>query len=795
MTSKDEILANFQACSGIDDVGEAFTRLEKANWNLTEAYNSIHALPSVQDVGFPSSPHELVTSNSPADSGGPLMPSMMSAVSTDSAGAAARMPGTDAVLHINIQVLMGGMTGHGLFPLEVPRTTTVGELKSTLYQLLGILPCKQALVGFTGTVTDATVLTSDLLGPENTLSLDTVAPDTAVISSGIQTNHSSDPDVMEIGESFTGTPVAAHTISSDLLGLPGSSASGSSAFSKYEKPSLKPLINHSHPSGSSFNCDSSPVGSPSASFSSRKSNSHNHKRNKESSATTSSSHVISDSKSTSRKFVKSDSDSDDASDRRSKNRNSKDKSAITLIIKDTSNDKEYSLSFRRHQTVGNVKQDVSDITEIPVHRQQWTGWPNGVSDESTLARSGVTSTTHLSVKQASPAVVQAAAAAARKKTTAKAGQSDSSSDEFEDAAGLLADEDDDSFLEMMDSSAMDTKPKSLLPAEFTGSEQECVARFATEFGNRYGCSLAPLFFQGTLREAMDQSVMLPAAQRRMLAVYVHHDSSVLANVFCSQMLCRSATVSFVADNFVLWGWDVTHSQHRDRLVNIISSAIGNVAGATVRGFSIEQLPALMLLTRSRGSCEVISVIYAGNSSLDELVTSMMEAAEVFEGTRRAEVSEDQQRLSRQAIMDDQDAAYQESLRADRAKAEARRQQEEDEQREQQRQECIRQHEQQMTEKLRASLESELPPEPADHSSPDVTVMRFRHPGTDQFIRAFTLDTALQVVLNYLHVRGFPADQYKFLQSWPRRDLASLDVSMTLKDYALPHQETITIEER
>ena len=29
-----------QACSGIDDIGEAFMRLEQCNWNLIEAMNS-----------------------------------------------------------------------------------------------------------------------------------------------------------------------------------------------------------------------------------------------------------------------------------------------------------------------------------------------------------------------------------------------------------------------------------------------------------------------------------------------------------------------------------------------------------------------------------------------------------------------------------------------------------------------------------------------------------------------------------------------------------------------------------
>ena len=50
-------------------------------------------------------------------------------------------------------------------------------------------------------------------------------------------------------------------------------------------------------------------------------------------------------------------------------------------------------------------------------------------------------------------------------------------------------------------------------------------------------------------------------------------------------------------------------------------------------------------------------------------------------------------------------------------------------------------------KLRATLESELPLEPQDTDSGDVTVMRFRPPGAEPFKRAFKLDTALQVRLS------------------------------------------------
>ena len=60
---------------------------------------------------------------------------------------------------------------------------------------------------------------------------------------------------------------------------------------------------------------------------------------------------------------------------------------------------------------------------------------------------------------------------------------------------------------------------------------------------------------------------------------------------------------------------------------------------------------------------------------------------------------------------------------------------------------------------------------------------------------YSIALLLQDVLNYLHVQNFPADQFKFLQAWPRRDLSLENVSLSLRDLKIPRQETITIEER
>ena len=34
----------------------------------------------------------------------------------------------------------------------------------------------------------------------------------------------------------------------------------------------------------------------------------------------------------------------------------------------------------------NVKLDISNLTDIPVSRQKWVGWPEGISDDLTLAQ-------------------------------------------------------------------------------------------------------------------------------------------------------------------------------------------------------------------------------------------------------------------------------------------------------------------------------------------------------------------------------------------------------------------------
>lgn len=55
-------------------------------------------------------------------------------------------------------------------------------------------------------------------------------------------------------------------------------------------------------------------------------------------------------------------------------------------------------------------------------------------------------------------------------------------------------------------------------------------------------------------------------QRKLLAIYLHHDASIQANVFCSQILCTESVVTFLSNNFITWGWDLTSHTNRARYV-------------------------------------------------------------------------------------------------------------------------------------------------------------------------------------------------------------------------------------
>uniref|UniRef100_A0A023FM42 Putative regulator of the ubiquitin pathway n=1 Tax=Amblyomma cajennense TaxID=34607 RepID=A0A023FM42_AMBCJ len=452
---------------------------------------------------------------------------------------------------------------------------------------------------------------------------------------------------------------------------------------------------------------------------------------------------------------------------------------VRLHIQDDTSGNEYAINFPGSKTILELKQDVSDLTSIPVRHQRWRGWPLGTPprDETALSVAlGGIEEHWLSVESTAGANTAAAELVS----------SDSSNaDEFEDANECLI--------------ASDDTTTPLMP-EGIVDEAEAVAHFSRAFVRRYGeCS--PAFFQGTLAQAIEASCYKPIRERRPLVLYLHQEQG--AGLFCGQLLCSEAVVSYLALNFILWPWDLTLPSNRDRFLESISRSLGAGAVSAVRSSALDCLPALVVLSRVRGSLEVLSLI-PGTVELDDLMTRLMQVVEVFTSEMANESREEQMREAREQVRREQDAAYVASLKADQEKDKQRQQAEQElleRESEAERQRALQRdeklHQEELQKAMLESLAAMVPAEPPEDGGTEgaVTHLRVRLPSGEVLSRRFLAQSPLSQLLLYLASCGYPSQRYRLLSAWPRRDLSNLDGNKTLEELQLFPKETLTLEER
>ncbi|KAJ9584098.1 hypothetical protein L9F63_021570 [Diploptera punctata] len=637
--NREEVLADFQACTGIEDVGEAIYHLEESNWDLLGAINRVmpqetQTLPSEMDVDVemieevkrePTNSDKAdpdVTVISCIGSDCPLPFQLPVSVSAD----VIPLPSTSQSetntrllqFHIHFKDKMA--------QLQIPDTGTVGDLKQMIMGQLGIPTCQQELGGWKQYPTsDSSTLASLNLPRENILFV-TI------------------PEIMEDGELPT------------------------------EESNIAERLTQSY----------------------------------------------------------------------------------TLNIRDESQQKDYNLKFLGSKTVLEVKTDVYTLTDIPVRHQVWNGWPPQLkNDKTTLACSGIRHPVHeLTVKRAP---ISAHPVKENKKIIVDLADSDNSSvEEFEDASETF--NEDDIFVDV------ETKRmQPLIPDNVEDETAGCI-HFADQFTNRYG-DCHPEFFPGSLDEAVKEACSKPAKDRRLLAVYLHHDASVLTNVFCTQLLGFESVLQCLNNHFVVWGWDLTHESNKLKFLGSVTRTLGSVAAMTIRNIDVERLPALLVIMRMRSSTEIFTVVH-GNVG-----------------------------VTRELVKREQDAAYQESLEADRAKEEAKRHQELLETKEKERIEIQRQEVELIKEAHRLEVKSQLPEEPEEGDGDGITKIRFRLPKGECLVRRFQATAPLKILLDFLVVQGYPSNEFKVISSWPRRDLTLLDSKLTLQELKLYPQETVILEER
>lgn len=451
-----------------------------------------------------------------------------------------------------------------------------------------------------------------------------------------------------------------------------------------------------------------------------------------------------------------------------------------LVISHREAQRDYSLNFPASKTIQEVKRNISDLTNIPVRHQQWDGWPASASDDSmTLASSGISYPCHhLTVsRRSSPALT----VDQTEECTDVHMVSDSEGDDFEDAPEFGVDES-----EIFGTGSSGCRKSPMMP-ENSENEGDALLHFTAEFSRRYG-DCHPVFYIGSLEAASQEAFYGKARDRKLLAIYLHNDESVLSNVFCSQMMCADSIVSYLSQNFITWAWDVTKEANKARLLTMCTRHFGSVVAQTIRTYKTDQFPLLLIVMGKRTSNEVLNVIQ-GNTTVDELMMRLMGAMEIFTAQQQEDIKDEDEREARETVKREQDEAYRLSLEADRKKREVQ----EREEAEQVRQERIRKEQEEEREAIRLSLEQALPPEPKEEGGEPVTKLRIRTPSGEFLERRFLGSCKLQVLFDFVASKGYPSDEFKLLTTFPRRNITQLDMAWSLVEAKLFPQETLFLE--
>jgi len=327
-------------------------------------------------------------------------------------------------------------------------------------------------------------------------------------------------------------------------------------------------------------------------------------------------------------------------------------------------------------------------------------------------------------------------------------------------------EDDDDDLD--DNFIMETAPKhkALIPSTCpAGDELAGTTLFIEEFFKRYQ-PLIPVFFNGTLENAIREALLCSARDRKLLGIYLHSDNSVCRHIFCSKTLCDENVVNFLAANFVVWPWDLTHKENEAHFYATCSRYLGSVVTSHLRTNKIE-FPAFLVVNRTRATNEVVAVI-EGTAAPDTMLHRLMQAYEMFEAQRVTDIRDESERDAREQIKRDQDAAYRESLELDKAKRQRQDEEQERLRRAAREEEDLEQRKVKEREaRIRVALEK-LPGEPGDEAADGgVSRIRFRLPNGEVLQRRFSVKDKLESLFDYLTSNGYFVDEFKVLSSWPR----------------------------
>ncbi|CAF3901208.1 unnamed protein product [Rotaria sp. Silwood2] len=465
---------------------------------------------------------------------------------------------------------------------------------------------------------------------------------------------------------------------------------------------------------------------------------------------------------------------------------------ITVLYEDKSGKSTpYELVLKPTTTIGEMKKEIEHVTHLPTRQQNWTGL-FGAKDSDQLRQTSIGRKAHLIVRKIEPSSNQRIPINRPdvKNSTLIKHESEDETMDTDHVIDLEKFDDDANSLPQLSNTTTATNITSnrelLIPDRCT-DDIVGLEHFSRVFHARFG-STGPILYIGSLDQAIQDSLFTSRNERRPLAIYLHNDRSVCANVFCAQVLASETTVEYLASNYVVWAWDITTDANRTRLLETFKRCIGPQYAQRIAVMEKDAFPLILILIRSRGSLELISVI-EGKSTPSEVLLNLIQSHDLYEQQRQRDVEEEISREKRENLKKQQEDEYNRSLEADLAKERARVADERRQKEEHDANERLKQKQLQQQQECRARL-----PEEPSETEKDITRLKIRLPNNEGILmRRFRINDTLQILFDYLTSQGRMFGDYKLLSTYPKRDLTQLNRLDTFEQLKLYPQEQLILE--
>lgn len=278
-----------------------------------------------------------------------------------------------------------------------------------------------------------------------------------------------------------------------------------------------------------------------------------------------------------------------------------------------------------------------------------------------------------------------------------------------------------------------------------------VMTFIRNFNDKYGADQHPTFYQGSYSQALNDA----KRELRFLLVYLHGNDHQETENFCRGTLCTPEMKLFVNTSMLFWACD-TNSPEGYR----VSQALRE-----------NTYPFLALIVLRENRMTVVARI-EGPIERGDLIQRLQTIMEDNESAIIAARADREERSFNQSLRQQQDEAYQASLRADQEKARKKKEEEEKErEEEEEKRRIVENHSRMLQERenRKEDLRKQIPEEPpADH--PDAIRIVLKLPHGTRIERRFLRTQSLKYLHHFAFCHEECPDDFHIVTNFPRRTL-------------------------